>query len=243
MNSVKIMSVPVHQVTRIEALARINEFIRSKQPHLVTTVNNEFILEARRNPQFLEALQSSDLSLADSTGVVWASRRFKGRLPERVAGADLVDDLVKLAADQGWSIFLVGGADGVAQKAKTKLIQRLPAIKIVGAEIGLKPGDGKAKAEALVSRIKKAKPDILLVAFGAPKQELFINRYKKALGVPVMIGVGGTLDFIAGRIKRAPKIVRKLGLEWLWRLILQPSRLPRIWRAVIVFPIRVAIGR
>jgi N-acetylglucosaminyldiphosphoundecaprenol N-acetyl-beta-D-mannosaminyltransferase len=235
MKSVKVLSIPIHATSKAEAISKIAGFIASKKPHQVTTVNNEFVLEAQSNGDFLKILQSADLSLADSTGVVWAARRQGAQL-ERIPGADLVNELAK----QGWSMYLVGGADGVAEKAAQTLTKTYDT-KIVGAEVGLRPGDNPEKTEALIKRINTAKPDVLLVAFGAPKQDLFIFEHKAELNVPVMIGVGGTLDFLAGKVSRAPQFIRSIGLEWLWRLIQQPSRLPRIWRALIIFPFRVLI--
>lgn len=248
MKSIKILDIPIHSLSFQQALDALAEFIASQQPHQITTVNPEFILEAQHNPEFRKILQGADLSLADGAGIMWAAR-YQGRpLLEKIPGADLTYELARLAAGQGWSIYLVGGGEGIAVRAAEQLQHNYPKLKIVGAESGItKRPSGQlfdqTEVDQLISRIRKAKPDILLVAFGAPKQELFINRYKKELGVPVMIGVGGTFDYLAGRVSRAPEGWRQFNLEWLWRLLQQPKRLRRIFKAVIVFPMKVIFSK
>lgn len=242
MRTVSVLQVPIHVVTQEEALERIELFIHSGRPHQLATVNAEFIIEAQRNPAFRRVLQQTDLSLADSTAVTWAARYLGHPLPRRIPGADLVIELAQVGSEKGWEIYLVGGAEGVAEAAAKKLKLLYPNLAIVEAEAGMVYDPKQPDEETitkLVERIKRAKPDVLLVAFGAPKQELFIAQYKRALAVPVMIGVGGTFDFLSGRRIRAPKLLRMLGLEWLWRLIQEPSRWRRIFTAVVVFPLKV----
>lgn len=245
MDAVKILGVPVHTVTRLEALDKIAEYIKTGKPHQVTTVNPEFVMTAQKNAEFRLALEHADLSLADGSGVMWAARYLNHYLPERIPGADLVNDIMARAEADGWRIYLIGGRAGVAEKSAARLQEKYPQLHIVGAEIGLSYRASQKKlfnekeADEIVDRIRKARPDVLLVAFGAPKQDLFIFRYKKELGVPVMIGVGGTFDFMAGKVRRAPRWMSRLSLEWLWRLLQQPSRYSRIWTAVISFPLRV----
>lgn len=249
MQVVHILGIPIHVVTKSRALEFIEGFIAGGKPHQITTVNNEFIVEAQHNQQFRGVLNQADLSLADSTGVTWAAKRL-GRAIERIPGADLVQDIAKLAETRDYKFYLVGGAPGVAEQAAKRLNRLYPRLLIVGAEEGVTPRvdalsvtPRSDEVTKLIGRIKKVRPDILLVAFGAPKQDLFIAAHKDELGVPVMIGVGGTLDFLAGRAKRAPKIMRRLGLEWFWRLLREPRRFARIWRAVVVFPLLVLLGR
>lgn len=243
MKSVEILGVPVHSVSWQEAVDKIASFIESGKPHQVTTVNSEFVMTAQTNTKFMKALQSADLSLADSSGITWAARYHGHPLPDRIPGADLVNEMAQLGSEKGWKFYLVGAMNGVAQAAAETLKQRYPNLKIVGAEVGIEPGATNEEVSSLVSRINKAKPDILLVAFGAPKQDLFIYEHKKELGVPVMIGVGGTFDFLAGRIKRAPKLFRVLGIEFAWRLLMEPARWRRIANATIIFPLRVLTSR
>lgn len=245
MKSVKILSIPLHAVSRQEALVSLADFIASGKSHQVTTVNSEFIMIAQSDAAFRTVLQEADLSLADSSGVMWAARFTGHYLPERIPGADLIHDIAAMGAERKWKLYLVGAAKGVAERAGAVLEKMHPGVVVVGAEAGLlyrpnaKTMFDETEVAELAGRIRKAKPDVLLVAFGAPKQDLFIAKYKKELGVPVMVGVGGSFDFLAGKVKRAPAIWRKLWLEWLWRLFQEPKRFKRIWTAVVLFPLRV----
>jgi N-acetylglucosaminyldiphosphoundecaprenol N-acetyl-beta-D-mannosaminyltransferase len=245
MKQIKILSIPIHSITRLEALQQVSDFIASRKPHQVTTVNSEFIMLAQDNKAFRRVLQEADLSLADSSGPMWAARFLGTYLPERIPGADFVNDIAREAVTKGWNIYLVGGQEGIAEKAAAALRRRHSGVSIVGAEAGLpfKEVQDQDDISALISRINTAKPDVLLVAFGAPKQDLFIAQYKDRLAVPVMIGVGGTFDFLANRIKRAPKWMRSIGCEWIWRLLREPQRFARIWTAVVRFPLSVIFQR
>lgn len=241
MPRVNLLGVPIDAITTPQVFEKITQFVNSGQPHQLTTVNNEFIVEAQKNLNFKRVLKQADLSLADSTGVFWACRLLKTPIPEKIPGADLIEQILGLADSKHWSIYLLGGKTNVAKEAATKIQQRFPNLVIAGADMGLDRIAKRSKDEItqLVSKIRVTKPDILLVAFGAPTQELFIADHKKELGVPLMIGVGGTLDFMAGKLPRAPLIMRQIGLEWLWRLVIQPSRFKRIWQALIVFPLLI----
>lgn len=248
MKHVTILDIPIHQLTKAETLEMIKGFVVSKKPHQVATVNPEFIVEAQANPEFKSTLQQTDLALADGFGVMLAAQYLGQPLPERIPGVDLVADLMQQAAARNWKVYLVGGQAGVATQAAKKLQQHHPGLAIVGAEEGIviKSQEGNyifndRETSKLINSIVTKKPDILLVAFGAPKQDIFINQFKERLAVPVMIGVGGTFDFLAGRTKRAPRIFRLLGLEWLWRLFQEPRRFKRIYKAVILFPLKVMV--
>ncbi len=243
---VTILGVPLDNLTIEEALERLTAMIESGQPHQIVTVNPEFILEAEQNPEFAQVLTKADLSLADGVGVTWAARFLDQPLLERIPGADLVNLMAQTADQKGWRLYLLGAGQAIAKTAAEHLKKAYPNLQIVGAEPGIVYNPAAPEQpglEELIKRINKAQADILLVAFGAPKQDLFIARHKTELKVPVMIGVGGTLDYLAGRIERAPKQWRQLGLEWLWRLVQEPSRFKRIWRAVAGFPIRIIVAR
>lgn len=162
-------------------------------------------------------------------------------LSETVTGIDLIESISRRAAQKGWRLYLVGEDPGVAEAAATVLQERYPSLQIAGAEEGLRKGTtpDANTISALVDRIAAARPDVLLVAFGAPKQDIFIAEHKQALGVPVMIGVGGSFNFITGRAKRSPAWLQQVGLEWLWRVIYEPWRVPRIITATIKFPWQV----
>lgn len=163
-------------------------------------------------------------------------------IAQTIPGISLVENLLAEANEQHWRVYLLGGAKGVAQELMAILAQKYPDAKFVGANSGPHWSAGemtKTDLSPLINSLKEAKPDILLVAFGAPKQELFIAQAKRHTSIPLMIGVGGSFDFLTGRVRRAPEALRAIGLEWLWRLILQPWRAKRIWQATILFPWRV----
>ncbi len=235
-----LLGVPLDPLTEESAVARIRELLDSNAQRHVMTPNAEMLVEASRNPAFRALLNRTALNLPDSTGVVWAARRTGQRLPARVTGVDAV---TRLCAGLGSAhpVFLLGAAEGVAEKAAAELKKRNPMLVIAGAYAG---SPREEDARVIIDRINAAKPHLLLVAYGAPGQDLWIDRHLYELpSVRVAIGVGGTLDFIAGTVKRAPVFVRKLGWEWLWRLVLEPRRWRRILRATVVFPWLVVRGQ
>lgn len=238
MKKVKILGIKINNVTFLGALKEIESFIESGKPHQVATVNSEFIMAAQKDAEFRKILNSSDLAVPDGTGLIFASGFLYGRkykLKERVTGVDLVWELAKMASENDWSIYFLGAAPGVAKKATNKLRLIYQNLKIAGASIG----EPKFSQKQIVHEIKKSKADILLVAYGAPKQDKFIYKNLNKLGVKVAIGVGGSFDFITGIQKRAPVWMRKIGLEWLWRLIREPKRAGRIFTATVKFPWKV----
>jgi N-acetylglucosaminyldiphosphoundecaprenol N-acetyl-beta-D-mannosaminyltransferase len=226
---VRILGVRVDALTYAGLLERIEAFIAAGTPHQIATVNPEFVMEARRNPAFAAALENADLCLADGIGLLWAARRLGQGLPERVTGSDGVPLIAQRAAERGWRLYLLGAGPGVAQRTAGILQARCPGLEVAGVNAGT-PAD--ADAAGIIARIREAQPDILFVAYGAPKQDLWIGKHREALGVPVMMGVGGSFDFIAGVQKRAPRWVQRLNLEWLFRLLSQPWR----WRRQLALP-------
>lgn len=236
MRSVTILGVPIHAVTRAETLAWVVDAVRAREPKQICTPNPEFLMTARRDPAFRDVLRAADLNIPDGVGLLWAARRLGQRLPERVAGSDLVGDIAALAAQSGWRLFLLGAAPGVAERAADVLRVRHPGLTVVGTESGSpRPDD----ADRLIALITAAEPDVLFVAYGAPAQDKWIAAHRQRLDVPVSMGVGGSLDFIAGLAPRAPRWLQRLGLEWLYRLARQPWRAKRIFTAVIEFPLAV----
>jgi N-acetylglucosaminyldiphosphoundecaprenol N-acetyl-beta-D-mannosaminyltransferase len=223
---VRILGVRVDCLDMAGAVAAIEKMVEEGgETRLVATVNPEFVMRARVDRQFRNVLESAALCLADGIGVVWAMRRQGCPQRERVAGSDLVPLLAAACARRGWRLFLLGARPGVAEAAARRLEAGHPGIRVAGTYAG-SPGpedDGEA-----LCRIAAARPDLLLVAYGAPQQELWIARNREHVRVPVAMGVGGTLDFLAGRQRRAPQWLRVVHLEWLWRLALQPARLRRM---------------
>jgi len=219
----RILGVPVHDVTCEETLGRIAAWIARGGSHQIATVNPEFVMAARRDEEFRRILNAAHLALPDGIGLIWASRLLGRPLRERVAGSDLVPMIAALAAKRGYRLFLLGAAPGVAEEAARRLRQENPGLTIAGTHAG---SPAVEEEEEIVALVQAARPHVLLVAYGAPAQDKWIARNLKRLRVPVCMGVGGALDFIAGVAKRAPRWVQRLGLEWLHRLIHQPWR----WR-------------
>lgn len=226
---VHVLGIPVANVTEEEAVALIGEMVTSRRPHQIVTVNPEFLVEAQRNAPFRRVLCTADLVLADGVGVALAARLYRQPLRARLPGADLVVRLAAESARRGWRPFFLGGLPGVAEQAAAALQARWPALCVAGCYAGTPTPD---ETPELIVRVRRAEPDILFVAYGYPKQELWIARYKEALGVPVMMGVGGTFDYLAGVVPRAPAWMRRWGLEWLYRLYRQPWR----WKRMTALP-------
>lgn len=226
MNSLSFLGVRVDDVTVDETLAIIARYVEAGRPRQVATINPEFVMAARRQLDFKAVLNAADLCVPDGVGLMWGSRLLRHPLRGRVPGVDLVWRVAELAAERGWSIFLLGGFEGVGQRTASRLHERHPSLRVAGLYEG-HPGDPET-----VERVRHAHPEVLLVAYGAPAQDLWIARHKKDLGVPVAIGVGGSFDFIAGRAKRAPAWLRRIGLEWLHRLVHEPWR----WRRMLALP-------
>jgi N-acetylglucosaminyldiphosphoundecaprenol N-acetyl-beta-D-mannosaminyltransferase len=228
--SVTILGTRINDVTDDETIEFIASAIEARYfCRQLATVNVEFIMAAQDNAEFRDVLNSTALNLPDSAGVTWAARRLGRPLRQRVAGVDTVERIAQRAAQDGWKIYLLGAAEGVAQQAADVLRSRYPGINIVGTYGG---SPRVEEEEAIVERIRAAEPDVLFVAYGAPAQDKWIARNLSRLGVPVCMGVGGALDYIAGVTQRAPRWMRRIGLEWLHRLIRQPWR----WRRMLVLP-------
>jgi N-acetylglucosaminyldiphosphoundecaprenol N-acetyl-beta-D-mannosaminyltransferase len=224
---IAMLGVPFDHVTIAESIARIEKMIASRRPHYVVTANVDFLVQAHRDVELRRILLEADLVLCDGTPLVWASRWLGNPLPERVAGSDLAPGLIRVAAEKGYRLFFLGAGPGVAIEAEAKLRREYPTLNIVGTYSPPFSHLLEMNHEEIAQRIRDAKPDILLVGFGCPKQEKWIAMHHRALGVPVAIGVGATIDFLAGRVKRAPDWMRRTGTEWIYRLIQEPKRLYR----------------
>lgn len=227
---VTILGIPVHSLTTADALAQVGQFMIEPRLHQIATVNPEFVMAAQDNAVFADVLRRADLCLPDGIGLLYAARHIGQPLPERIAGSSFVYELAALAAAEGRPVFLLGAAPGVAEKAAAVLTERNPGLVIAGTYAG---SPAPAENDGIVARINASEATILLVAYGAPKQDLWIDRNRVALQtVRVAMGVGGSLDFIAGRAVRAPQWVQDVGLEWLHRLVKEPWR----WRRMLALP-------
>ncbi len=229
MKRVRILGIPVHAATEEEALEWVTQTVRDGTPRQIVTVNPEFVMHARRDRSFAEVLERADLCLPDGAGLLWAARRQRTPLPARVAGVDFVRALAARGASLGWRFFFLGAQPGVAAAAAAALRRESPGLQVAGTHAGSpSPADDLATTAA----VKASRTDVLLVAYGAPEQDLWIARNLMQSGARVAIGVGGTFDFLSGRTRRAPAWMRRNGLEWLHRLARQPWR----WQRMLALP-------
>lgn len=229
---IAILGVGVDDITEDEAIARIGELIAAGGPHQLATVNPEFVMEARRNPSFRAVLDRADIATPDGFGLLLVARLRGTPFRGRVTGVELVRRIAAAGAARGWSLFLLGAAPGIAERAADALRAGHPALRIAGCYAGSPRAEDEPEIRA---RVAAARPDVLLVAYGHPAQDLWIARNQPLLRVPVAIGVGGVFDYLSGATPRAPAWLRRIGLEWLYRLARQPWRWRRILVAVPLF--------
>ncbi|HEY8745148.1 MAG TPA: WecB/TagA/CpsF family glycosyltransferase, partial [Chloroflexota bacterium] len=220
-----ILGVTVDAVDLFGAVERIAKLIWQGGHHQVVTVNPEFLVAARHQPAFGAVLRQAALATADGAGIVIAARLLGRPLCGRVTGSDLIVRLAERAAREGWRVFLLGAAPGIAEQAAAALRRGAPELRVVGTWAG-SPNAGDS--EAILQRVANAQPHLLLVAYGAPAQDLWLARHLAQTTAVVGIGVGGAFDFLAGVAPRAPHILRRTGLEWLYRLWHQPWRARRM---------------
>jgi N-acetylglucosaminyldiphosphoundecaprenol N-acetyl-beta-D-mannosaminyltransferase len=220
----RVLGVRVDCLDMQATLDRIEKLVDAGGHHLIATVNPEFIMRAHRDRKFAGVLETADLCLADGTGVVWAARRQGCSMSGPVTGTDLIPPLAALCAGRHLRLFLLGAAPGVAAQLASQLRAEHP-----GLEVAAHPGSPEAGSDdETLALIRTHRTQVLLVAFGAPKQELWIDRLKERLDIAVGIGVGGAFDYLTGRVSRAPAWMRRAGLEWLYRLFQQPWRARRM---------------
>ncbi len=237
---VNILGVTVDSVTMAEAVAQVESYIEEKNaPSLVATANAEMIMNAGRDAELMRILNSAQLVVPDGAGTVWAARHLGYEMKERVAGFDMAQELLKDAPQKNYRVYFFGSAPGIAEKAKEKAEKLYPGINVVGVHDGYFDAEEEKK---IIADIKEKKPHILFAALGVPKQEKWLFRHKEELGVPVSIGVGGTLDVMAGAVKRAPLWMQKAQLEWLFRGLMQPKRAGRLM-ALPKFVLKVHLSK
>lgn len=231
----------IHGYNFNEIDQRITEAAKHQRPFWIVTANPEILLEAKKNAAYWQVLRQADLRMVDGFGLQFVGWLFGAR-PRRISGADLALEILKRAEKEGWKVAFIGGREGAADKAAWEMRKKFPKLKIYaagGGQIDTR-GIGNEAADCTLKKLLEQKPELVLIAFGHPKQEAWISRHLHEFsGLRVILGVGGTFDFWAGRIKRAPKFLRWIGLEWLWRLALEPKRWRRIVNAVFVFPFAV----
>ncbi len=246
MDKISIMDVRINNVTMEEVLSAIEDKIKNKEKYIIYTPNTEIIMMCQKDEEFLKYMNQSDINIPDGIGLIYAAKIKKLPLKEKVAGYDLSVNMLKLADKKGLKLYAVGGKPGVAEAAMNKVHEEYPNINIVGYHHGYFKGahlgkGGDDEELRVIEEINAAEPDILFVGFGAKKQEQWIKYNKDKLNAKILIGNGGTIDGLAGNVKRAPVIFIRLGLEWLYRLIKEPSRINR--QIVLpIFMIKVIFG-
>lgn len=232
MDTVKIMGVNVGSTTMTEMVEEVRKALKEKKQTAIYTPNTEIVMMAKENKDICDLINRADLIIPDGIGLIYASKIKKKPLKGRVTGFHLSEEMIKICAQEGYSLYILGGKEGTASKAAQNIKMKYPQIKIVGTHNGYFKGthighEGHEEEKRVIQDINESGADILFVCLGAPKQEIWIDKNRDKVNCSVMIGNGGTVDVLAGEVKLAPKIYQKLGLEWLYRLLKQPSRIKR----------------
>lgn len=225
MDKVDILGVPFVNVSPTGAVDKICEYLNSDSKHIIFTPNPEMVMLAQKDEEFNEILNKSDMNIPDGIGIIYASKIKKRPIKERVAGYDTVQAVFERIKSEDKGVYFFGGAPGVTDAAKAEMERVHKGLKIVGCANGY---FDEAREKEIIAEINEKQPELLLVGIGFPKQEKWIFNHINELNVKAAIGVGGSFDVMSGRVKRAPDIFIKLGLEWFHRLITQPSRFVRM---------------
>ncbi|MFC1638295.1 WecB/TagA/CpsF family glycosyltransferase [Patescibacteria group bacterium] len=242
MEKIEVLKVKIDNLDKKSALEKLDYFLRGDSFNQIVTINPEFVLEAQKNRRFRDILNNAELGLVDGVGINLAFWRNGMRLKSRMTGMNLIWNVLEKANEERLKVFLIASKDGISDWRTTRqaIRERYPFLKICG--MNLNPNVTNANGLRNISKLQGS--DILFCNFGAPHQEIFINSVRDCEAkIKLAVGVGGSFDFISGKIRRAPKFVRILGLEWLWRLFVQPWRIKRIFRAVVIFPIKVLVRK
>ena len=234
MNDCKVMiaGVEIDNITMDQTLSFIEELIQKRKVSYIVTPNVDHIIKLQRDLEFRKVYREAACVLPDGMPILWAGKFLGTPLKEKISGSDLVPRLCEIAAQKGYRLFFLGGRPGAADKAKERLSKRLPSLNVAGVyspPFGFEKND--EENEKIAKMIKENAPDILLVGLGAPKQEKWIYQHYKKLEIPISMGVGVTFEFVAGMVKRAPYWMQTSGLEWFWRLMMEPRRL---WKRYLV---------
>jgi len=230
MDKINMLEVFIDFVDMEDACERAKMFAVGDRFRYIFTPNPEIIMLAQKDEEFKRVLNSADMLVPDGIGIVWASWFYGKKLPERVPGFDIMADLIAWGASHGWKFYLLGGKPGTVDRAKKNLEKVYPNINVVGTHHGYFEEN---KDEEIIAHINLCCPNIILVGMGAPRQEKWIFKNRRKLNVRLAMGIGGALDIISGKTKRAPEIFTRFGMEWLYRLIKEPARIIRM----IVIPL------
>ncbi|GGH32858.1 WecB/TagA/CpsF family glycosyltransferase [Paenibacillus segetis] len=223
--TVSVFGIPFCKFGMQDTVSYLTEIVSSGRPHQIITANPIMVMAAKEDPAYKKMMQQADLIVPDGTGVVWAAKIGGDPLTERVPGFDLLHELMKQGERRRWKVYLLGSAPEVIQEAARRLTLQYPDTEIVGFRDGY---FGPDQDQEVIDAIVQASPDLLFVARGADTQEPWIAKHKAALSVPIIMGVGGSFDVISGKTKRAPMFFRKLRIEWLYRLLKEPTRFRRM---------------
>lgn len=223
--SINLLGVKVNRVTMSGTLGLIREFVASGRPHIIVTADASAIVRAQGDPEFREIVNEADLVTPDGSGIIKGAALLGTPLIERVSGVEIAREMCRMSASEGFSIYFLGAAPGVADLAAENLAKQYPGLHVAGIHDGYFDASSDAEIAAL---IKASGAQALLVAMGIPRQEKFIRRHMDAMGVCVAMGVGGTFDVFSGRVKRAPVWYQKHGLEWLYRLCQDPKKISKV---------------
>jgi len=224
-SSVEILGLPVHNVDMPEALSAIRRFVRQGSPHHIVTADASMLVMAQEDPELRSIIANADMVTPDSIGVLWAAGRKKQTLRERVSGVEIAERLCAESAEQDYRMYFLGAAPGVAAAAADRMREKYPGACIVGARDGF---FSREEDESVVNEVVATRANILFVAMGIPKQEKWIQCHRHKLGCAVLIGVGGTFDVLSGQVRRAPRIMQVLRLEWLWRVLSNPRKINKV---------------
>jgi N-acetylglucosaminyldiphosphoundecaprenol N-acetyl-beta-D-mannosaminyltransferase len=228
---VAVLGLPLARLDHAGTLDQVDRLIQRGRPAFFITANLHYAMLTDRNPRLAEVNRRAAFLVADGMSLVWWSRLGSRPLAERVAGSDLIFWLCRRAAERGYRVFFLGGKPGVAEEAARRLAARYPGLEVAGIEAPELDRLSARQHDALVARIRRAAPDLLFAALGQPKGELWLAENYRRLGVPACVQVGASFDFVAGRVPRAPRWLRRIGLEWVYRVWREPCRLaPRYLR-------------
>lgn len=230
-DTVALFGMPITNVTMEQAVSRVEQYILSGKTHQIATANLDFARNALRDPYLQRIICDCSMVLPDGAPMLWAATLFRARLQQRVTGCDLIPELARLSQEKGYGIYLLGSSEKSSQAAEAALKAYFPGMRMVGRDCPAVAPLHEMDHEAMIRKIQEAKPQIILVGFGNPKQEIWIHRYKDRLPPSVLIGIGGSLDLIGGSLRRAPEWIRRVQLEWFFRMAQEPRRLlPRYVR-------------
>lgn len=232
MDKIKIFGVEINNLTMNEAVDIASGYLASNKLNSISTPNTEIVMAAKEDPELKRLINENDLIIPDGIGLIYGSKIKGNPLKERVTGFDLSIKLLEIANQKGYSLYLLGGKEGVARQASKNIIKQYPNIRIAGIDNGYFKGshighNNHEEELGIIKKINDSKADIIFVGLGFPKQEIWISENRNKISGKLVIGNGGTMDILAGNTKRAPEMFQRLGLEWFYRLVKEPSRIKR----------------